>query len=76
MWRLYHVPTGPEHQSFLPATAGGQPDERRTQWVNDRDCPPPAPLGLLRHQTAATWVRLPKDVNQHSDQIDVTNPEA
>jgi len=34
------------------------------------------PLGLLRHQTAVTWVRLPVDVNQSSVQIDVTNAEA
>jgi hypothetical protein len=58
-----------------PPAAGGRPGERPTQPVNDRDRPPPAALGLLRHQTTATRVRLPKYVDQPSDQIDVTDTE-
>jgi hypothetical protein len=69
------TPRGGEHQSFLPASAGGEPDERRTRRIDDRDRPPPARLGLLRHQTAATQVRLPKDVAQPPHEIDVTNSE-
>src|SRR5215217_4854550 len=60
------------------AAAGtkGQPKERRTQGSMIGTVLRRRPLGLLRHQTAVTWVRLPVDVNQSSVQIDVTNAEA